>query len=790
MANRVLRVDAGIALLLGALAAIGCGNGTTSGPTSDAAATAGTGGGRPSGSSGSGGGGGLVEGKQTEAGSNVSVTGSAAQVEELARVQQQLAEVAELDAQGFAERYPTSFESVAGYDVSDTSSASKIGGLAKIQASRLKLDDAELTALGTRGFAILDRQRFPSFGYGFHQIYAEHLPVYISADSILNALHRSYENILQTLESDLLTTELDTLLAGMHARLSRGVVGADEATVADCDLFLAVARSLLLGEVVGPQAGASKAEVEKLVGLATAGSGIADVELFGVSRTNEDFSQFTPRGHYTNSEELKRYFRAMIWLGRVDLRLIETQPDATQIFRRHQLEIALVLRQLIGTELRPHFDRVDRTIAAFVGEPDYMVLSEVDSLMKDLNIEAVDGLSRYSDTELAQAVIDGNYGAQRISSHIMIHGSNVEAPLPLSRSFALLGQRYAVDSHVFSNVVYDRVVGRMLPNPLDAAFAALHNDQAGTLLKPELEKFSKGTQLTSSYPSALAKARTLTDDHPSSFWNGSLYTLWLDSLRQLSPSASSSAADRSTLFPVARSEAWGRRLLNTQLASWAELRHDTILYVKESYTGGPACEFPDGYVDPYPAFFKAISAYGARGAALLDALDLGATPPQLVGTIREHFAQVSGVADMLASIAENERTGAELTPQMLAFINDTVEVLSGCVPGGDLQSGWYRKLFWQVAGSADRDPTIADVHTQPMDESGSVVGNVLHVGTGDPRMMAVIADNCSGPRAYLGLTSAYYETVTEDFKRLTDEEWSLRVTGSPSAPWMQDLITQ
>ena len=34
---------------------------------------------------------------------------------------------------------------------------------------------------------------------------------------------------------------------------------------------------------------------------------------------------------------------------------------------------------------------------------------------------------------------------------------------------------------------------------------------------------------------------------------------------------------------VARTEAWGRRLLNTQLASWAQLRHDTILYAKQVY---------------------------------------------------------------------------------------------------------------------------------------------------------------------------------------------------------------
>ena len=38
----------------------------------------------------------------------------------------------------------------------------------------------------------------------------------------------------------------------------------------------------------------------------------------------------------------------------------------------------------------------------------------------------------------------------------MVNGL-AEGTLPLSRSFLLLGQRYVVDSHVFSNVVYDRV---------------------------------------------------------------------------------------------------------------------------------------------------------------------------------------------------------------------------------------------------------------------------------------------------------------------------------------------
>ena len=45
-----------------------------------------------------------------------------------------------------------------------------------------------------------------------------------------------------------------------------------------------------------------------------------EFELFGKERVM-DFSQFTPRGHYTRSVKLKKYFQCMMWLGRVDFRV-------------------------------------------------------------------------------------------------------------------------------------------------------------------------------------------------------------------------------------------------------------------------------------------------------------------------------------------------------------------------------------------------------------------------------------------------------------------------------------
>lgn len=140
-----------------------------------------------------------------------------------------------------------------------------------------------------------------------------------------------------------------------------------------------------------------------------------------------------------------------------------------------------------------------------------------------------------------------------------------------------------------------------------------------------LRRCSPRSSSVTAYAPDLAAMRLLADEHGPSFWQENLYNLWLGCLRELAPKATSGAEDAAELPPVARSEAWGRRLLNTTLASWAELRHDTILYVKQSYTSGAACEFPDAYVDPYRKFFERVAGFAEHGSSLLSSLELEQT---------------------------------------------------------------------------------------------------------------------------------------------------------------------
>lgn len=70
---------------------------------------------------------------------------------------------------------------------------------------------------------------------------------------------------------------------------------------------------------------------------------------------------------------------------------------------------------------------------------------------------------------------------------------------------------------------------------------------------------------------------------------------------------------RSLLSELYEAElAWQRKMLQTQHASWSELRHDTLLYGKQSYTAIPSCGYPDGYVEPYPALYEKLEALARR----------------------------------------------------------------------------------------------------------------------------------------------------------------------------------
>ena len=85
---------------------------------------------------------------------------------------------------------------------------------------------------------------------------------------------------------------------------------------------------------------------------------------------------------------------------------------------------------------------------------------------------------------------------------------------------------------------------------------------------------------------------------------------------------------------------------------------------------------------------------------------------------------------------------------------------------------------------------MCDVHTQPTDATGNMVGRVLHVGTGHPRQITIVIETDTGKRTYRGFVGTYHETITENFQRMNDEEWRKKLVTSPppNPAWLTDLV--
>ena len=114
--------------------------------------------------------------------------------------------------------------------------------------SRLGLTDQERGMFERNGFVTIDQGRGLSFPAAYQQIYTSDLPVFITSDSILHALHRSYDEILKELETSHFRSEMEEILAGCQTILARRNVEAlpeIRDSLQDTDLFLGVARKLL-----------------------------------------------------------------------------------------------------------------------------------------------------------------------------------------------------------------------------------------------------------------------------------------------------------------------------------------------------------------------------------------------------------------------------------------------------------------------------------------------------------------------------------------------------------------
>jgi len=640
----------------------------------------------------------------------------------------------------------------------------------------------EKSLIKDHGFMISERLATPSIGRALLNIHHYDLPVFVSTDAILYAFHVSYDRILRDVELGLLINDVSDLITALRSKMNQlnakysSYPGMHQ-MLRDADVYLTVPAKLI-GQTVDPYFPENSGKINYIISKIMAAEGTSEDTLFSSNCTSYDWSQFKPRGHYVDImyPQLADYFRTMMWFGRVELYLISPVSEPTgncdaQTFEDLQRQVidSYLIQELFDmSNTWNDYSQIEDVLKFFVGNQDNVTLDNLQYLRNSVQI---DSASQFLDSlklvEFQDTLSNQSFAYQLILSQIL--ASNPMSPdsiVPAS-AFMLFGQRYVDDSYAMASVVYDRIkylgqkVCRLFPSALDPMFA-LGNDAAGQLLQSELDQYH--------YSTNLAALRYLFDSFEPEYWQSSLYKFWLDAIRKLNP-----PSDRNYLPDFMKTAAFWQEKMNTQLSSWAELRHDNLLYAKESYTGVPTCSYPYSYVEPFPALYNVLKNVGSYAYNYFQSLNF--PEPSIKTFILDYFDKLQNISDTLQSISQKELSNSSLNSDEISFLKNMLFSMNNYSPGDTIYDGWYSKLFYNdqsylYDGLMGANLIVADVHTTPADCDGTFYGWVKHVGTGRFDVGVFIAQIPGGEKcAFIGPVLSYHEYTTTNFLRLTDDEW-------------------
>ncbi len=623
---------------------------------------------------------------------------------------------------------------------------------------KLNITEGEKSLIKKNGFVVTERLGQNSFVSSIEEIYNKDLPIFITTDMILHGFHRSYNEILKSIEVEFLIPRLQDFLKKLIAEIpnleNKYQTDYMKARLKDVDLYLSVPLRILDLQAV-PNYSENIESINYFIERVEEEE-FAEIPFFSETPRKIDFSQFKPRGHYDNEiyPELKNYFRAMMWLGRMELYLIA--PDAyikptLEEVKRQAIMANLIPELMEFGNLEQNFEEIEKVIEAFVGEQDNVTFSNLSSLKNQLGFlfssKLVDTVYFKTYQEL---LAEQSYAPQRILSQVLIHNPTSEDEIKPASAFLMFGQRFVIDSYITGSVVYDKVKKRrMLPSTLDILFA-VGNNAAAQLLVDELDEYQ--------YSPNLSAVRYLVDAYDDDFWNSTIYNGWLNSIRKLNP-----PTEREVYPEFMQTAAWWQQKMNTQLGSWTELRHDNLLYAKQSYTGGITCSYPYSYVEPFPEFYSTMKEMALNFKTKMSELNLN---DEYMDSYFNNFYEIN---DTLETIAQKELDGTTFTDSEISFLKRVLTNPQG-VCGVVEYDGWYPKLFFS---EFDEEYLVADYHTAPTDAYGAMVGWVAHAGTGKTDLVIMNTQLPSGENvAFVGPVYSYHEYTSTNFFRLTDEEWA------------------
>ncbi|MCJ7433819.1 MAG: DUF3160 domain-containing protein [Anaerolineales bacterium] len=638
------------------------------------------------------------------------------------------------------------------------------------------LTDAQRAFLERNGFVVIHSQEEQFGDIRVSTARRTGQSYYLTTDAAFHALHLLFDELLKALEHQYFRPQMANITAATLQE-AQDIAEQLQGTSLEAEAGQAVAYLSVALKLFDPQAqtDASQSElVARQVEQILAAGGRDYSALF--PDFEDDYGAYKPVGHYAGDPELEAYFRGMTWYGRMHF-LLDDPDNPNFVPSRLPLIVTLGLRraQINGDPAAQAWADIYKTLNFVIGPSDDAGPLEYAELM-----DAVYGTSHaapdLADDQRWQAFLNQSKGlpAPQINSLF------IDSTLVLSsdKGWRFMGQRFTLDGLVFQNMIFDRVQKRPdgeqrdFPSGLDvmAAFGS-------SLALSTLEDL--GETNYPNYSAQMTKMQQAVESQPEAQWLGRFYDAWLYSFFPL-------LKQKDASFPAyMQTKAWSFKDLNTALGSWAELKHDTILYTKMpegAGGGGPPMSAPGpSYVEPNPvAFYRMAYMSRALGSGLEQRLFLYSPSEEDLGSglsVDQYVSNMYSLGDKFEAfgdIAAKELAGEPLT-------EDENWIITDCL--GMIECMNQESPYNLPAGEMPKPPIIAAV-------SGAQ-DKVLEVGIGWVDRLYVVLPLEDQMQVAQGGVFSYYEFLQPRDQRLTDEEWREKLSGgqAPSLPaWAANFV--
>ena len=471
--------------------------------------------------------------------------------------------------------------------------------------------------------------------------------------------------------------------------------------------------------------------------------GIADSPVLG---EKADYGELKPRGHYESSEDMATYFKAFKYLT-----------------------------QLAGDVLLPEGE-------VPVPEEHLRFLEE----LNHLDPEARTAAKTWIET----------YGAFIAPSRSPLVPGEQTRPVPPYAKHPLNRPRifplaWGFDNEVLLSTVFhenwpapERIEGpggtRLIPSGLDVA-AALGNSLAGGLLSPEILKYPP---LRAVLENLRARWRANKADGKG---RGNLYDRWMDALAV-------QWADGTAPPDAGAKDLWDAKRLQTGLASWATLRHATVLVNERTAAESGEGAFepilltpPRGYVEPDPGTFNALAGLFR---SLQQVVESWATLPDgqiqtndsgereaLKAGICRRLAETAAKAELFGRIAGRELAGERLTSEEYEEILYVGRVAE------------HHFLIFKSLASPDYALSNPDPMPKIADVSGGGPYRIpfLMAAVGRPMQWDQIVPYFGRSEIVKGAVYSYYEFVSESL--MDDKEWIESLPSRRHPDWVSPFVS-